>query len=83
MSLQPNQHSIPTINSMRCTGCGRCAELCPTRAVEIHAGKAKIVRPADCTYCDICESYCPEEAIGRPFTIVFAPDSTRFDRVTE
>jgi MinD superfamily P-loop ATPase len=55
----------------RCTGCGLCAQLCPTHAVEIHDGRARIVRPRDCSFCDVCETYCPENAIGRPFTVVF------------
>jgi NAD-dependent dihydropyrimidine dehydrogenase PreA subunit len=70
---QQNHHPLPLVDQRRCTGCGLCEELCPTRAVEVQAGKAVIVRPADCTFCEICESYCPEGAIGRPFLIVFAP----------
>jgi NAD-dependent dihydropyrimidine dehydrogenase PreA subunit len=73
MSVQRDRPVLPTIHLHRCTGCGLCAELCPTHAVEVQGGKASIVRPDDCTYCEICESYCPEEAIDRPFTIVFAP----------
>ena len=73
MSYQSSQHALPTINLYRCTGCGRCAELCPSDAVELLGDKAVIVRPAACTFCEVCESYCPEEAIQRPFTISFAP----------
>jgi MinD superfamily P-loop ATPase len=73
MNTQLSSHIIPVINRQLCSGCGRCARLCPTRAVEVRDGKATIVRPADCTFCDICESYCPDEAIGRPFQIAFAP----------
>jgi MinD superfamily P-loop ATPase len=65
---------IPLIDLDRCTGCGHCAALCPTQAVEMVDGKAVIARPGQCTYCDVCETFCPEAAIGRPFTIVFAPD---------
>lgn len=65
--------ALPLIDTARCTGCGRCAQLCPHRAVELRAGKAAIIRPADCTFCEVCESYCPEGAIGRPFTVAFAP----------
>lgn len=67
------QHALPLINVQRCTGCGLCAELCPTHAVAILDGRPVIVRPADCTFCEICESYCPVQAIARPFTITFAP----------
>lgn len=66
---------LPLINLRRCTGCGRCVALCPTSAVTLMAGKARIVRPMDCTFCEVCETYCPENAIGRPFHIVFAPTS--------
>lgn len=62
---------LPIIDLQRCTGCGLCADLCPTHAVEVQARKAVIVRPTDCTFCEVCESYCPEEAIERPFTIIF------------
>lgn len=68
---------LPLIDHNRCTGCGLCEQLCPTHAVEVYAGKATIVRPADCTFCEVCESYCPVGAIGRPFAIVFAPPAPR------
>lgn len=72
--MQKNQaQPIPLIDLARCSGCGLCAELCPTRAVDIVVGKPVIARPAACTYCEVCEHYCPEGAIGRPFVIVFAP----------
>lgn len=70
----PDVHwALPVIDRRRCTGCGLCAQLCPTNAVEILGGRAHIVRPADCSFCDVCESYCPEGAIGRPFTVIFGP----------
>ena len=63
---------LPQIDMQRCTGCGLCAQLCPTHAVEVRGGRAEIVHPAACSFCDVCESYCPEGAIMRPFTIRFA-----------
>ena len=74
MANTSTEWTLPTIDLQRCTGCGLCEQLCPTRAVEVHDGRAIIVRPRDCSFCEICESYCPEGAIGRPFTIRFAPD---------
>lgn len=66
---------IPLIDSERCTGCGECERLCPTRAVEVRGKLAVIVRPADCVFCEICESYCPSGAIGRPFKVVFGANA--------
>lgn len=63
---------LPLIDQQRCTGCGLCEQLCPTKAVEVRGCRAVIVRPEACTFFDVCESYCPEGAIGRPFTIRFA-----------
>lgn len=63
---------LPLIDLQRCNGCGLCAQLCPTKAVEMQAGRPVIVRPADCTFCEVCESYCPQGAIGRPFSVTFA-----------
>jgi MinD superfamily P-loop ATPase len=73
MTMDTEQLILPLIDQARCTGCGVCAKLCPTNAVEVHANLAAIVRPLACTYCELCETYCPTGAIGRPFTIVFAP----------
>lgn len=67
----PTSWTLPQIDLQRCSGCGLCEQMCPTRAVEVHQRKATIVRPADCSFCEVCESYCPEGAIGRPFTVVF------------
>jgi ferredoxin len=79
MEQQKADWVLPFIDRQRCTGCGFCAQLCPTHAVEIRSALAVIVRPEACTFCDVCESYCPEGAIGRPFTIVFGPDARRND----
>jgi NAD-dependent dihydropyrimidine dehydrogenase PreA subunit len=73
MHATPDAPPIPLIDLQRCSGCGQCVELCPTEAVDLRGGKAVIARPADCTFCEVCETYCPEGAIGRPFTVVFAP----------
>jgi len=75
MTIRSAQPILPLIDPARCTGCGLCAELCPTNAVEIRANQAAIVRPQACTYCDLCETYCPTGAIGRPFRVVFAPEA--------
>jgi NAD-dependent dihydropyrimidine dehydrogenase PreA subunit len=75
MMTRDTKPILPIIDRQRCTGCGLCEQLCPTKAVEVRDGVAVVVRPEDCTFCDVCESYCPEGAIGRPFRIVFAPEA--------
>ena len=75
MTTNNRQQILPLIDPERCTGCGMCAQLCPTNAVAVRGNLATIVRPQACTYCDLCETYCPEGAIGRPFTVVFAPNT--------
>ena len=79
MAIQATNWALPLIDLRRCTGCGFCEQLCPAKAVEVHAGRALIVRPEDCTFCDVCESYCPEGAIGRPFTVAFASQRSHHD----
>jgi heterodisulfide reductase subunit A len=45
-----------------CDGCGICIETCPTNAITMQEGKAKI-NPFMCTGCGACIPVCPREAI--------------------
>ena len=45
----------------KCTGCGRCAELCPLNGIEIKDGRPEW--NGRCTHCMACISGCPAEAI--------------------
>ncbi|MEZ4869974.1 MAG: 4Fe-4S binding protein [Caldilineaceae bacterium] len=66
MATQP----VPQIDWQRCTGCGRCIEICPTQALDQAADKAYLRYPDRCTYCTACEEVCPTAAIALPFMIV-------------
>ena len=44
-----------------CTGCGRCAKLCPMNNITLRVGKP--VWGDRCTHCMACICYCPAEAI--------------------
>lgn len=48
--------------SNRCTGCGKCVEVCPKGAISIEGGKATINRMV-CQLCGICGDYCTQSAI--------------------
>lgn len=43
-----------------CTNCGRCAEVCPTEAIDREKGFAAV--SADCILCCACIKACPEHA---------------------
>jgi heterodisulfide reductase subunit A len=45
-----------------CNGCGVCVPICPTKAITLQEGKAKI-DPFQCTGCGACIPVCPQEAI--------------------
>jgi ferredoxin len=62
---------LPKINRKRCTGCGDCIEICPTKALGQVDGKAQLVDADACTYCTVCEDVCPVNAIALPFLICF------------
>ncbi len=56
-----NRH-LPKIEVDRenCTKCGKCAEICPSEAIELNPYP---VRKGDCIRCYYCEKVCPQGAI--------------------
>ena len=74
---------IPEVDESRCTGCGRCAEVCQFHAIVVLAGKV-LVFPELCHGCGSCGLNCPEEAIlevSRPLGVLeagMAMDGIRF-----
>ncbi len=50
------------ISEALCTGCGKCAELCPSGALHIVNGLARIDQDL-CQACDACLAACPQGAI--------------------
>ncbi len=57
------QHAV---NQERCSGCGKCLDVCPLEAIVIRDGKAVIT--AECNDCGACPRVCPEGAIKRQKT---------------
>lgn len=60
----------------QCTGCGRCAERCPTSIIRLTAGVPSVdLSAGECTFCRACLNACPQP--------VFDAARFRFDHVAE
>ncbi|MCU0631453.1 MAG: DUF362 domain-containing protein [Methanolinea sp.] len=53
----------PVVETVRCTGCGKCATICPARAITISGGHA-LIRLRTCIRCYCCHEMCTEGAIS-------------------
>lgn len=66
----------------KCLGCGRCAEICPNKAIEMVEVKQKdgtIKKQPEidinkCCFCGLCEEVCPTKAIRLTQKIPLAND---------
>lgn len=54
---------IPRVDAAKCTGCGKCAEVCQYHAIVV-LGKRTLVFPQLCHGCGSCTLVCPEGAIS-------------------
>jgi len=52
------------VRDNECSGCGKCAAVCPMKVFEMHEGKSVPVRAIDCTHCLLCVEQCVERAIS-------------------
>jgi ferredoxin len=48
----------------KCTGCGRCAEVCPHAVFEMVGRKARVIDRDRCMECGACDMNCPSDAIS-------------------
>lgn len=63
--VQTDGHTVyvPQVDKDRCTGCGKCSELCQFKAI-INIKDRALVFPELCHSCKGCEIICPENAIS-------------------
>lgn len=54
--------SKPNVTKKECVGCGKCAEVCPAKAITIEQKVAKIDRKK-CITCFCCQEFCPTGAM--------------------
>jgi NAD-dependent dihydropyrimidine dehydrogenase PreA subunit len=58
------KRKIISIDEMKCTGCGQCIPDCPEGAIQLIAGKARLVSDLFCDGLGACIGTCPEGAIS-------------------
>ena len=51
------------LETEKCIGCGRCADVCPGNLLVIEAGRACLRDARDCWGCTACVKACPQDAI--------------------
>lgn len=51
------------IDPSKCTGCGKCVEVCPKAAIEGKKGYIPVIDEFDCTKCGKCLEICEDCAI--------------------
>ncbi|HEX2967656.1 MAG TPA: [Fe-Fe] hydrogenase large subunit C-terminal domain-containing protein [Bacteroidales bacterium] len=56
-------HHALTVHKEKCTGCTHCISVCPTQAIRIRGGKARIYADR-CVDCGECYKACPPSAIS-------------------
>ncbi len=54
---------VPEVDQEKCSGCGRCGELCQYGAITCVKGKVLVFKEL-CHSCGGCMAVCPEEAIS-------------------
>lgn len=55
---------LSVIDQEACSGCGICAERCPTDAIRLNDEEKAERDESACFGCGICARFCPEEAIS-------------------
>ena len=67
----------------KCTGCGRCVDICPEHGIQINEAKSNTDR-SKCKGCGRCVQVCPNEArslIGKEMTVLEVFQKVKGDEI--
>lgn len=53
----------PAIDTVECSGCGICVDICPTSVLDISGSVASVINEDSCSGCGECMEECPLGAI--------------------
>ncbi len=69
-------------DTKRCTACNMCVRACPSRVIELHAKKARMLQVADpqCIACADCVAACPDQVISLARSYRFSGAYATLDR---
>ena len=72
-STPPLFRGLPVIEDKPCvSGCTKCAEICPTNAIQLDPVRIDLGK---CVFCPLCEEVCPEKIIHFTNNCHIASDS--------
>lgn len=67
VQIQPLSQDV-TRDEKRCTHCGACVTICPTRALVINSDTRLVdFDPSKCIACELCVKACPPRAMKVKF----------------
>ena len=72
----PYQHSV-SLDATKCKGCTHCLQHCPTEAIRIRDGLARI-DPEKCIDCGECIRMCPHKAKKATYDPLSAMDAFKY-----
>jgi NADH-quinone oxidoreductase subunit I len=69
--LPANYRGLHNFDAGKCLGCGKCAEICPNKAITMidvkqpdgTTQKRPRIDINKCCFCGLCESVCPTKAL--------------------
>ena len=53
----------PKVKKNECIGCGKCAKICPAKAITMQ-NKLPVIDRKACIHCFCCQEFCPKGAMG-------------------